>query len=193
MTKNHVIISVSHLEYQRNLHTLFSNVSFAGNAGQAIQIAGANGSGKTTLLYLLMKLLQPTKGSVQLNIEQVGYLGHKLGIKQNLTAIENVYFASAVSKQQAKAILERVALTAHNTLCQALSAGQQRRVAIALLLAKQKNIWLLDEPFTALDKQGVKLLIDLMSHHLKEGGIIIFTSHQQIPLPFVVNTIELTK
>lgn len=146
--------------------------------GEIWQIAGANGSGKTSLLRLLAGLSQPSKGEVQRQSPFL-FLGHRPAIKSALTPLENLHwYCPGLSDAQLLAALERWYLRGYEALpCQQLSAGQQQRVALCRLTLTKRSLWLLDEPFTALDREGVAQLEQCLLQQAREGGAIVFTSH----------------
>ena len=159
---------------ERDERTLFSGLSFTLNAGEWVQITGSNGAGKTTLLRLLTGLSRPDAGDVLWQgqpLHQVRdsyhqnllWIGHQPGIKTRLTALENLHF------------YHRDGDTA-----QCLEAGQQRRVALARLWLTRATLWILDEPFTAIDVNGVDRLTQRMAQHTEQGGIVILTTHQPL-------------
>jgi len=202
------IFSVKKLACLRNDRLLFSGIDFALNPGDVLYVHGANGVGKSSLLRILCGLLDPAEGEVHWQGQPssadplafrraVGYLGHKLGLKERLTAAENVMLfvenapslsvdsqtASAETQKQAEWALERLGvLSLKNHLCETLSAGQKQRVALARLIAKKCAVWLLDEPFTAVDSVGITALESILADHVKKGGIVVLTSHQAIEL-----------
>lgn len=174
---------------------LFHQVSHNLHSGELVQLEGHNGAGKTSLLRILTGLSQPEEGDVCWNgvsifkkrdiyNQDMLYLGHKPGLKEVLTASENLLFYQSTLASPAKcsiaSALEKVGLQGYEQVTvNRLSAGQQRRVALArLYLDNDAVIWLLDEPFTAIDKQGVEQLMMLFEQHCAEGGIVLFTSHQ---------------
>ncbi len=176
-------------------------------AGQMLRIEGENGSGKTTLLRLICGLFYPDAGEVTWNgcdIHQGAdayhsdllYVGHQPGIKDDLTPLENLELAAYLGVGSAQlspvTALARLGLAAQaQTLCRHLSSGQRRRVALARLLTRRAPLWVLDEPLTALDYQGVALMIDLLREHLAGGGIAVLTSHQVLPADLPGVTVQL--
>lgn len=178
---------------------LFSGIGFGLDAGELLYLHGHNGSGKTTLLRTLCGLILPDEGEVRWKGEnireiredfaaEVFYLGHKNAIKSELTALENLRIASlldgqAISEQTAWQALKTIGLDGHEDLpAKVLSQGQKRRVALARLLVNEAALWVLDEPFTALDKGAVALLQGLIRTHLDKGGMAVLTTHQEVPL-----------
>ncbi|MBU9846176.1 cytochrome c biogenesis heme-transporting ATPase CcmA [Rahnella ecdela] len=185
----------------RDERTLFSGLSFTIEPGEMVQIEGRNGAGKTSLLRILAGLSSPEAGEVrwkgvntrrQRDVfhQQLLYLGHQPGVKSVLTAYENLAFYQSVSGQsvngtaRADAIyqaLENVGLLGYEDVTVAqMSAGQQRRVALARLWLSDAPLWILDEPLTAIDKQGVTTLIELFEQHVQQGGMVLLTTHQDL-------------
>lgn len=194
-------LSVERLEHERNEKPLFHNVDAEWQSGDLVQLVGPNGSGKTTFLRIVCGLIRPTSGEVRWNghssksfefLSSLLYLGHQIGVKTSLTPLENLrwYFgihgtkaegASQVlpSEESMLSALDKVGLSALvHTPCYSLSAGQQRRSALARLYLSEAPLWILDEPFTAIDKQGVKELEELIHVHTDRGGIVVVTTHQ---------------
>ncbi|AVF33634.1 cytochrome c biogenesis heme-transporting ATPase CcmA [Rahnella sikkimica] len=185
----------------RDERTLFSGLSFTVLPGEMVQIEGRNGAGKTSLLRILAGLSSPDAGEVrwqgvstrrQRDVfhQELLYLGHQPGIKSVLTAFENLAFCLSVSSSSprgdaaADAIyqaLENVGLLGYEDVTVAqMSAGQQRRVALARLWLSNAPLWILDEPLTAIDKQGVATLIALFEQHAEQGGMVLLTTHQDL-------------
>jgi heme exporter protein A len=174
---------------------LFRGLSFAVRPGESLRIAGANGSGKTSLLRILCGLLAPSAGEVRWQgaeirslreeySKQLVYLGHAPAVKGDLSAAENLAISCSLAgtrrdEAELRRALERFGLAADSTPVRKLSQGQRRRAALARLeLSEAVRLWLLDEPFSALDAQGVELLKDLLGRQLARGGAIAFTTHQ---------------
>lgn len=179
---------------------LFSGVSFDLQPGDAMRVAGTNGSGKTSLLRMLAGLSMPTEGEVRWDGKNIRgqrdefcsrliYLGHANGVKDDLVAWENLVVASTLSGRQvsrdaAYAALEQLGLgRAADLPTRVLSQGQRKRVALARLsLDLSAALWILDEPFTALDQSAVAALCGTVNAHLERGGMVIYTTHQEIEL-----------
>lgn len=191
-------LQLEQLACQRGDHVLFSGLSLIWQSGDFVQIEGHNGIGKTSLLRIVAGLSQPLAGKVRWNNEQISkcreeyydnllYLGHQAGVKPELTAWENLRFYQKISqcKQGDDAlwdVLETVGLFGREDIAAAqLSAGQQKRIALARLWLSNAPLWILDEPFNAIDKNGVQVLTKLFERHAEQGGIVILTSHQDVP------------
>lgn len=203
------MLSTIDLECTRGERRLFAHLDFTVEAGTCLHIAGENGAGKTSLLRILCGLLSPTAGEVQWEGEnirklredywqQIAYVGHLNGVKDDLTALENVRYGAAVTGraaplQKARDALTELALGAfEGSQARFLSQGQKRRVALArLFLAEAAKLWILDEPFTALDVRGVGVLADLIERHTTRGGIVVLTTHQDVPLAGRVTRLDL--
>jgi heme exporter protein A len=183
---------------ERDERLLFSRLNLACYAGEVVQITGPNGSGKTTLLRALAGVSPDYSGSIlwcgqvltQAKWEytqDLAYIGHLPGIKKALTPIENLQWYTAIAGgAEQDLILEALVQVGlygyHETPCHQLSAGQLRRVALARLYLTQASIWILDEPFTAIDKAGIRQLEQLLESHTSKGGLVILTSHQDLSL-----------
>ena len=166
--------------------------------GQLLRIGGENGSGKTSLLRILCGLLPPAEGEVRWHGEaitlkrdefhrEMTYIGHANGLKDDLTASENIEFASTLAGTRASSLAIRDALDrfgiAHcaRLPVRHLSQGQRRRVALArLALPNHASLWVLDEPFTALDAGAVTILDQLLANHVADEGMVVLTTHQEV-------------
>lgn len=188
-----VFLSVNDLACARNNLLLFEKLSFELRPGNILLLEGANGSGKTSLLRLLTGLATPELGtilwlgqglsSVRYEYGQsLTYIGHAPGLKTGLSADENLsWLAPGFDGKQRYHALALAGLQGQeDVLCARLSAGQQRRVALARLYLEATPLWILDEPFTALDKASVKSLEALLAGHSQRGGMVILTSHQDL-------------
>ncbi len=178
---------------------LFSDLSFSATAGELIELRGPNGSGKTSLLRILCGLSSPAAGQVRWNgknirslaeeyFRDVAYLAHQNAVKDELSALENLCIASGVAgnplnKAQAQQVLERIGLKDRQHLpARVLSAGQRRRLALTRLLTSKATLWILDEVLTSLDDAAVRLSRDFISDHIKNGGMAIVATHQDLNL-----------
>jgi heme exporter protein A len=193
----------------RGERSLFSGLQLALGPGQCLHVAGNNGAGKTSLLRILAGLLAPTQGRIEWQgadiartREEYGadlaFVGHLNGIKDDLDALENVRFEAALrgldaSADAAFAALERVGLADHaDVLVRHLSQGQKRRVALARLCGPAPApLWILDEPFNALDAGAVGMLYGLIDRQLAAGGMVVLTAHQSVQLPAGARRLEL--
>ena len=193
------MLRVSNLSCSRGNKPLFADVSFELKAGQALHLEGDNGVGKTSLLRIVCGLSPADAGEVcwqDKTIQQnapafrssLFYLGHGLSLKEELTALENLMSDAAVSgrelsEAQALVALARMGLRGREHLpLRVMSQGQKRRTALARLLASQAPLWVLDEPFVALDVKAVDGLRGLLTEHVANGGMVLFTSHQPVAL-----------
>lgn len=188
------MLEVINLSCVRDERTLFHGLSFRVQPGDIVQIEGPNGAGKTSLLRLLAGLSRAEEGDVtwqsqplrqQREVWQQNllYLGHHPGVKSVLSPLENLHFWHGSSKEDAIfAALEQVDLLGFEEVPVAqLSAGQQRRVALARLWLSPASVWILDEPLTAIDKGGVEKLMARFVSHADNGGAVILTTHQDLP------------
>lgn len=192
--------------FERNGQVLFKNLELGLNPGELLHISGRNGSGKTTLLKILCGLLRPTQGKVHWQGQPIvscradyhadlHYLGHLAGIKDGLTCRENLEWAAASRSgkiDKISAALETLHVrNVEQVRVHHLSAGQKRRVLFAKLLICPARLWILDEPFAALDGDGVNCVESLLNTHLQQGGLIVLTSHQFFTSVGVTQQIEL--
>ncbi len=176
--------------------TLFSGLGFALAPGALLRVTGANGTGKTSLLRALCGLLMPSAGEVRWKGEDIRalreeywehllYIGHANALKDDLTATENLAFAcgiagSPVPRERVHSALGRFGLAGRERLpVRVLSQGQRRRAALArLAVGEAQPLWILDEPFAALDAVGIDLVQSLAGDHLARGGMVVLTTHQ---------------
>jgi heme exporter protein A len=189
-------LTAENLACARGDRTLFEGLNFRVTAGQALAVEGANGVGKTSLLRLIAGYLAPVTGRIVVKIEgrenddaeergkSIGWLGHQDGLKPQLSVREQLdFFSSLYGRKADGAVLKQVGLARQADLpCRYLSAGQKRRLGLARLLAGKRPLWLLDEPFAALDAAGQALVAHLMARHCGDGGIIIAATHDPLGL-----------
>lgn len=191
------LLSGSDLCLFRGDRCLFKSLEFALNQGELLMIEGANGSGKTSLLRGIAGMLefetggvhwdgQPVREYYQTFRSNIVWLSHRVGFKADLNLIENLKFESglrATNRDRLTSVLERLSLTRLVDLpFRSLSAGQQRRVALARMLLAEAPLWMMDEPFTNLDRAGQTLVADLIREHLSTGGLCIVASHQHLEI-----------
>ncbi|MDB3869482.1 cytochrome c biogenesis heme-transporting ATPase CcmA [Candidatus Thioglobus sp.] len=188
---------VNNLECQRGYSQIFYNLSFQVNAKEVLRITGTNGSGKTSLLKILAGINIQEQGDVKLDEhpvksdeyqQEIFYLGHQAALSAELTSLENLEFLSALNHPIDQSLLikalDDVGLKGYaDETCANLSAGQKRRVILASLFISKAKVWLLDEPFTALDPKGVEIVENIISQHCENGGLCLFTTHQDSALP----------
>jgi heme exporter protein A len=193
------LLEVQGLTCFRQNRCLFADLNFVLSEGQICQIEGVNGAGKSTLLRAILGLFRPDEGRIiwdgrsttkqaELFLQHLFFLGHKFAINSDLTPWQNLEFWAALNptnNTDFTAALSKVGLTGLEHIpCHSLSAGQHRRVALARLWLTNTKLWILDEPFTAIDKSGVQLLQQRFNTHLQSGGMILITSHQDLSKEF---------
>ncbi len=190
------MLEVRDLNCTRDKRVLFDGLSFKAKSGDLIQIEGPNGAGKTSLLRIIAGLGLADKGEVcwqgvsihahrEAFNQDLLYLGHHPGVKRELTAFENLVFYQKnqgdFDEKRLWDALTRAGLLGHEDVLAAhLSAGQIRRIALARLWLSNAKLWILDEPLTAIDKQGVKVLEVTFKEQVEKGGVILFTTHQDM-------------
>jgi len=191
------MLNIANLECVRGDRQLFSGLSFTVEEGSLLHVHGPNGSGKTTLLRAIAGLVLPEAGEVEWNgvssrklgedfNRELLYLGHHYGLKFELTGYENLrIFAKLsgfdISEAEVEAALKQMGLARCVELpVKVLSQGQKKRVALARLLLQPPKLWILDEPFVALDVAAVSMLLELIQQHVADGGMVILTTHQEV-------------
>jgi heme exporter protein A len=185
------------LGLHRGERRLFADLDVGVGAGELLRVEGPNGSGKTSLLRLIAGLIEPDEGEVQWRGEPVrgnrqayhaelAWMGHRPGFKGDLTPVENLRFEAGLRAGPGPSpdtVLERLGLgSLHRIPFRLLSAGQQRRLALARLALSGATLWLLDEPFTNLDAAGREQVLALLGGHLAAGGLAIAASHQELAI-----------
>lgn len=198
-TSPSILLSAHGLTCIRQDRVLFADLNFSLAAGDIVQVEGPNGVGKTSLLRILAGLAFPHEGEIRYQGQPVDkvteefhqdllYLGHQAGVKGELTANENLSFLMRLNDQHTdpevvEDTLSEVDLGGfEEAFASQLSAGQHRRIALSRLWRSHHKVWILDEPFTAIDKSGVMKLEQLFAQHIAAGGAIVLTTHQDFNL-----------
>lgn len=193
------LLEARQITSERDDRLLFESLDLTVRPGDLVRLEGPNGAGKTTLIRILAGLFPPTSGQVRWRGRSVSsnaecyhgdmlYLGHRAGIKGLLTPLENLRALEGARRGYDSArclnALEQVGLAGFEDIpCKQLSAGQQRRVGLARLLLSDEPLWLLDEIFTAIDRDGVAALEALLVERVRMGGIVVMTTHHQFDVP----------
>lgn len=201
------MLIASQLYCERDDRILFKDLEFRLESGHILQIQGSNGSGKTTLLRILCGLNTDFSGEISWQGKSLQsartdyygsmfYMGHTPGIKKILTPMENLRWYCATqgisADQEIVEALARCGLRGYEDLpCFMMSAGQQRRVSLARLHLTRASLWILDEPFTALDRKGVAELESFLASHVAQGGAVILTTHHPLHLDCELSYINL--
>jgi len=191
---NH-LIEIDNISLLRNEKSILENISFQIKKSKALNLYGLNGSGKTSLLKIIVGMTEPTSGFIK-NVsgdedlfKKTIYIGHKYGTKGNLTVEENLSYALTVnsknSQQTIKKALETYKMTRQKSmLTKNLSHGQQKKVSLMKTLITNSLLWVIDEPYSALDEESINIFNDTTKEYLKNGGALIMTSHKKIKEPF---------
>jgi len=188
---------VADLTCQRGYNELFSNLSFELNSGEILKISGANGSGKTSLLKIIAGLNSAESGRLTINNNKVGsyeyqsdifYLGHLPALSPELHCKENLDYLTQLNNSSSNQALDEALTNVglknfENEYAANLSAGQKRRIVLSALFITQSKVWLLDEPFTALDSDGINVIEAQITKHCNNNGICVLTTHQECNLP----------
>ena len=197
-------LKASDLTAHRADSSLFKALNFTLLPSQVLQILGPNGIGKSTLLKILAGLRSPEAGSVmwsskaiQDNLvdyqKELAYLGHRLALKLSLTVAENLKMSVSSSLSSDSLLCDLGLLHHKNSLVSNLSQGQKQRLALARVFLSQKKLWILDEPFSALDQQGFELLQYLLQQHLTKSGMVVLSSHRPLEFRSNVHSIYLER
>ena len=190
------LIRTENLCFERDEIKVIDRVNLELNSGDLLQVEGCNGSGKTTLLRLLTTAIKPTSGRIFYQGKKLSdcryeycsniiFIGHQIALKERLTPVENLHWLSPIglSQDSINRALDLVGLRDFETAPSwSLSAGQKRRVALARLIVSNAKIWFLDEPFTAIDTQGIGLMRQLIDDHVSKGGAVVFSTHQSVDM-----------
>ncbi len=199
-------LSADNLTLIRGERCLFQGLSFAQESGGLLLLEGRNGCGKTSLMRAIAGMLSLETGQVFWDDKPVEkqrqefhgalvWLAHRTGLKGDLTLVENLSFESALRAQSSidvESVYERLGISRLKKLIlRSLSAGQQRRVALARMLLADVPLWFMDEPFTNLDREGRALVIELVEEHLAKGGMCVMAAHQDVELEAPVNRVTI--
>lgn len=191
------MLEAKDLECVRGSRSLFKDIGFALHPGGILQVFGPNGSGKSSLLRMLCGFITPVQGAILWNgsdirslgedyLRSVTYIGHSNAVKEELSPVENLRMASGIAgveigEKKAYAVLQHLGLDGRETLpARLLSQGQKRRLALARLMVCGTVLWLLDEPFSALDSAAAALVHALLNDHLGNGGMAVVATHQAL-------------
>lgn len=175
------MLSVTQIVFERYFEPVFLPVDFTLASGELLLVTGANGCGKTTLIRVLAGILYPTSGTIENGFGAMSYVGHYLGIKDDLSVLENLRFMRdfiGLSNRRCAEVISQVGLSrVAEQQARTLSAGQRKRCALARLLLSNSRLWLLDEPYSNLDLEGIGLVDDMLNHHLENGGACVLATH----------------
>ena len=175
------MLSAFEIRFERYFEPVFEPVSFELGGGELLLVTGANGCGKTTLIRVLAGVLHPASGMLRNTASGMAYVGHYLAIKDDLSVLENLRFMrdfTGTSERPTADVIKRMGLgRVEEQLARTLSAGQRKRCALSRLLLSETELWLLDEPYSNLDQQGVELVDSLLQDHLSAGGACVLATH----------------
>ena len=199
-------LSANDLTLIRGESCLFQGLGFALNPGELLLLEGQNGSGKTSLMRAIAGMLSLESGEILWNEIPVNdqrqefhgalvWLAHRTGLKGDLTLVENLHFEASLRPQanvDFDAVCSRLGIARLKSLpLRSLSAGQQRRVALARMMLADVPLWLMDEPFTNLDREGRALVMQLTEEHLGNGGMCVMAAHQDVEINATVTRVSL--
>lgn len=193
------LLTIRDLSIERGERLILDGFDFQISSGEIVLIAGPNGAGKTSLMRTIVGLLEPAEScfkwkGIQVSnanrfSDEILYLGHKPAVRHQLTPLENLQWFAQLHSQQVKThsdsdLMEALAILGlagyENDLCSTLSAGQKRRVGLARMALSNAPLWVLDEPFTAVDIDGVRTLLNWVEDYASSGGAILYTTHQKV-------------
>ncbi|MFT7564343.1 MAG: heme exporter protein A [Bacteroidia bacterium] len=190
------MLTVKNITLERYFEPVFEPLSFTVSSGEILLLTGDNGSGKTTLIRILAGVLQASEGEVSKSEADLVYVGHQLAVKDDLSVSENIDFMReflAGSDRSTADIVTQVGLQrVAGQVARTLSAGQRKRCALARLLLSPARLWLLDEPYSNLDRNGIAMLDGLLRQHVDAGGACVLTTHGSLrPAGFEMQECEL--
>ena len=192
---NNSLIEIKNVSLLRNEKSILENISFKIEKSKALNLYGLNGSGKTSLLKIIIGMTEPTSGFIE-NVsgdedlfKKIIYIGHKYGIKGNLTVEENLSYTLTDNFEDSQLIikeaLETYKMTKHRgMLTKNLSHGQQKKVSLMKTLITNSLLWVIDEPYSALDDESINIFNNTAKAYLEKGGALIMTSHKEIKESF---------
>jgi heme exporter protein A len=196
---NNPLIQLKDISLSRNDKSIIRDMSLNVNSSSVLNIYGHNGSGKTTLLKILAGITEPTSGEIINNINQYGafaYIGHKHGIKNNLTLNENLLYGDSekfYDQNRIDEVIDTYNMSKYkNYLAKNLSHGQQKKISLMKANISSSPIWVIDEPYSALDKDSVSIVDQSICDHIKNEGAVIMSNHELITnKPFNIDNIEI--
>ena len=183
------LLEVKNISLSRNDNSILSNINLELNTSSVINIHGRNGCGKTSLLKIIVGITEPTGGVINNNIlsndnKNITYIGHKHGIKNNLTLSENILFEPSIYNDKHKNIddmIKRYQMDKYKDyLSKNLSHGQKKKISLIKASLSNAKVWVIDEPYSALDKDAIKILDSCIDEHLSNKGSVIMTNHEPI-------------
>mgnify|MGYP003952624051 CR=1 FL=1 len=203
------MLLINDLSFKRLSTNIFSDINISASPGKIIHIKGRNGSGKTTLLKTILNILEPSNGEVfwmgkniKKNLSNLynstTFIMDKKTSTREITVLENIHFwkkfsSSSMSIDQIDKLLNLLSLKDYiNKKVMNLSLGEIKKLELARLIIEQKKLWILDEPFSELDKQSIEIIEETFLDHVEKRGIIIFTSHYEVEIR-KIEKINLTK
>ena len=190
------MLTVKNISLERYFEPVFHPLSFTVAAGEILLLTGDNGSGKTTLIRILAGVLQASEGQMIRGETDLVYVGHQLAVKDDLSVTENIDFMRSFlggTDQSTTDIIKQVGLQrVAGQVARTLSAGQRKRCALARLLLSPSRLWLLDEPYSNLDRSGIAMLDGMLRQHVDAGGACVLTTHGSLrPVGFEMQECEL--
>ena len=200
---NKILVELKNINLSRNNKEIISDMSLSLYSSSVINIFGQNGSGKTSLLKILVGITEPSSGNVIYNIEEakqngISYIGHRYGVKNNLTLNENLLYGNSnylVEQSDIDEMITKYSMVKFkNYLTKHLSHGQQKKISLMKANMSDAKIWVIDEPYSALDKDAIMILDKSINEHIKNSGSVVMTNHEEINnKEYDINNIEINK